>query len=775
MAESFIELDRRYHQLNPALTPEEAAFESYTRSLLGMDHGLSWSDLLKHRLAVILGEPGSGKTEEFKQQARSGTVSGICYFFVRLDQLATQPLDLVLGSADYRRYRDWQQGTTGAIFFLDSVDEAKFQKLSDFYLALDRFRNAVGADALTRARIFLSCRISEWQPQRDRTELLERFPQPPSLRIQDDTSENVKFDDTEKPDPLLIVQLIPLDRSRVERFAKARGVRNLEGFIAALDASHAWEFARRPVDVIDLANFWSERGRLGSLTELIEFNVENNLRASTRDQSDPLSPQEAREGAESLAAGVIFCRRFNFKVPDDTFLVQDAMDAFLIVPERWRAEQVRALLNRPLFDSAAYGRIRFHHRRVTEYLAAAWITTRMKQGCPATELKELLFELHEGRLIGRPAMAPVTAWLCCGNESWNNDVRGWVLEAAPKIHLQYGDPACLPVEHKRKILNALVRAYEGRSHIWITSESDSLARFSDPALTQEIAGMIRNRGLSPDLRVELIQLVWHGRLVPALDAVLDVIASNDEPDDLKSYAATAVRDAGDASSRQRLAEIAASLTTLPNKICRRIFEALYPETIDASSLIALLRKTEPVPTFSVDIPYYLKTHLKSVLRSENVADVLERLIELGHTPPHLVLDNKVTPISQRFYWVSQVVPTLVDMLLRKPILTPDESETVAKALSWVGLFRDHPPEYGDEKLQNVNELTRRHPSVRQRYFWRRVNEWRNEHNSEPKGQFDIFENYEDVHPEAEDLEWLTKDIATQIRSQGSTSSSTAGY
>jgi hypothetical protein len=189
---------------------------------------------------------------------------------------------------------------------------------------------------------------------------------------------------------------------------------------------------------------------------------------------------------------------------------------------------------------------------------------------------------------------------------------------------------------------------------------------------------------------------------------------------------------------------------------------LYPEVIDASALIALLRKTEPVRSFSVDIPYYLRTHLKSVLRSENVAEMLERLLELGQTPPHLTLDYKLTPISQRFYWMGQVVPTLVDMLLRKPILSRAESDAVAKALCWVGLFRDHPPEFGDEKLQNVNELTKRHPNVRQRYFWRQVNQWRNEHNSEPKDQFDIFENYEDVHPEAEDLEWLTKDIATQI-------------
>ena len=79
-----------------------------------------------------------------------------------------------------------------------------------------------------------------------------------------------------------MVQLIPLDRNRVENFAKAHAVPNVEGFVAALDASHGWEFVRRPVDVIDLATFWIELGRLGPLTQLIEFNVVNNLRASAQ-------------------------------------------------------------------------------------------------------------------------------------------------------------------------------------------------------------------------------------------------------------------------------------------------------------------------------------------------------------------------------------------------------------------------------------------------------------------------------------------------------------
>ena len=68
MAQSlgFIELNRRFQELSPNFRPEEAAVESYTRYLLGEDFGLGWIDLLKRRLVVVLGEPGSGKQRNSK-------------------------------------------------------------------------------------------------------------------------------------------------------------------------------------------------------------------------------------------------------------------------------------------------------------------------------------------------------------------------------------------------------------------------------------------------------------------------------------------------------------------------------------------------------------------------------------------------------------------------------------------------------------------------------------------------------------------------------------
>src|SRR2546430_6458107 len=56
---------------------------------------------------------------------------------------------------------------TCALPILDSVDESKIRRAADFYAALDKVLAAIGP-ARDRIQIFISSRISEWQPVTDR-------------------------------------------------------------------------------------------------------------------------------------------------------------------------------------------------------------------------------------------------------------------------------------------------------------------------------------------------------------------------------------------------------------------------------------------------------------------------------------------------------------------------------------------------------------------------------------------------------------------------------
>lgn len=152
-----------------------------------------------------------------------------------------------------------------------------------------------------------------------------------------------------------------------------------------------------------------KNGRLGTWKELCENDVTEKLMESEPRQSrDPLTPERARLGAEYLAAAVIFTRCFNLLVPDSSHNLATASSALLperALPGDWQSVEVRALLSRALFDGAAYGRIRFHHRISAEYLAAGWLKRRMREGCSYPVLERLLFDERYGKVVVAPSTA----------------------------------------------------------------------------------------------------------------------------------------------------------------------------------------------------------------------------------------------------------------------------------------------------------------------------------------------------------------------------------
>lgn len=118
-----------------------------------------------------------------------------------------------------------------------------------------------------------------------------------------------------QPSAILVVTLLPLTPSQVEHYASAKGVKNPQEFIAALEEGNAWAFAGRPLDVEFLYAYWNDKGYLGNLTELSEYMISKLLaEVPNREKLDVLTPGQAREGAESLAAAAVFCRRLKFRV-----------------------------------------------------------------------------------------------------------------------------------------------------------------------------------------------------------------------------------------------------------------------------------------------------------------------------------------------------------------------------------------------------------------------------------------------------------------------------
>jgi len=753
----FIALDRRFRDIGEMDDVEESASRSYL-ALLGGDPGLGWETVLKSRIAVILGEPGSGKTWELRNRAAVLREKGVMSFYVHLDRLVNESLSEAIRPEYEPDFLRWKRRDGHAVLFLDSVDEAKIQRQNDFAKALDNLVRGIGSQRIQFVNLVVSSRISDWRVQTDKDDLLNSF------SIIDD-HRGIKSKSDDGVPAFRVVQLEPLDEKRVSKFAEGMGLQDYEKFLAELDNHHAWEFARRPIDIVNLIEYWHEHGRLGSLTELIEFDLNKRLRETEdRSQNDPLTPDQVFIGAKALGATVVFCKRFNFIVSDRPNLQGDvtAMDPRDCLPSDWTHLMCQRILSRALFDSASYGRIRFHHRRIAEYLAAQWLRDRMHEGCPYPVLEDLLISNHNNQWVVKPSLRPVVAWLSLGDEPWVKRIRQQVRSFAPDLFFTQGDAESLPMDFKHELFKSLIERYRDRDRIYWDADVEALSRFSDNHLAPGINEVLNDIKAPQDVRTLLLEIVRHGKLSDCLEATLRVASSSSESETVRSYAVAAIRDMGDQESKRRLAEAARNLKRIGENLWSRLIEATYPESIDAQGLADLLRKVQIERSDHTSTSWSLKNHLEKNLPDDHVADVLYEFVNLVQEPPHIFHDGQEISLSARFLWFGEVMIVPLVRLLRRKRLTDREVRIAAAALQLMGLFQKYNQYHSLDQLAltEINEALLGHPDVRRFFALRRIEEFINQKSHENLRPHHIYDYYVIAKQKEADIDWLVMEIST---------------
>lgn len=748
----FLNLQRTFQMLDPSKSPDEIAVESYTR-LFSKRQGIDWEELLRHRLVVVLAEAGSGKTYEFKYQADSLFNSGVPAFFIPLERLSSQPLEELLTSSELAAYREWRRSQAQMYLFLDAVDEAKFKGPGEFISALDRLYRELGAERV-RARLTISSRISEWHPAEDLKALLARFAYDAPRRKK---SIITNSDTLENPSHIIVV-MEPLNEDQVASLAGTSTVSDWLSLKAELDQSHAWDFARRPVDVRSIVRLWNDKRRLGSLTDLIEHELDQGLREGTqRGASDALPIEKARSGAESLAAANTLCQDLSFNVLDDSFIGQKGgINPLTCLPTSWNQNEVRTLLTRPLFDAACYGKIRFHHRRLTDYLASSWLAARMKAGCELSDLEPILIATIDGKSVVRPHMEPVIAWLAGYRNEWAIKVREWILESSPDIHFRFGDPASLPGEYKRKLLTRLADLYRGRTYVSLQLDMESLSRFGSPELEDQIAGLIGDPSTPRDLRSDLIILALRSRLSKPLIPALKIACDDSEDEGLRRVAIALIRDVGDASTKQALAINVEQTSSMSSLFCGDLCQALYPFPLDEIQLINLIRKSDSVPDFSVDLPFYLERHLTEVATPESSLVLIKELLILGRSAPHIRFSGATPEISSDYAWVGEVIPSLLMKVLRQEHLIKANADLLVDALQFLDELQVYATRNHSLPEGLIDQILK-HETVRKAYFDLLMHRREADCQSTQLMYLGQLYCHSLIHPILEDIDWLLQE------------------
>ncbi len=760
MSNRYVQLHRRFAPFTDEVITEDVILRSYSESLLFSRTTLSWDDILKNRLTVVLAEQGSGKTEEFRRRSDDLRKRGDYAFFVPLERLVKNDLRSAISESDELLLDEWFRSSRDAVFFLDSVDESKLIKPSDFEVALRQFAKGVTSIGLRRAIIVLSSRISKWSPVTD-SERVCQFLETSAPRPNDGEAS------PKGSAKIHVVRLLPLDQTMVHQLLEGSGFSNEIAHIKTVfDDCFLWRFVRRPVDALRYAQSMKDGIDVTSLTKLLEHDVSERLRDSPeREQVEPLTPSKALEGARTLAAAVVLTRRRAIHVQDQAIgATLNAVDPLKCLPSGWTPSSIHSLLSRSLFDGASLGTIRFHDPRVRDFLAAQWLQERVKLGCTIETIKGLLLAEFPDGLVVREEMQSMLAWIACGESHMSEEARTWILKASPELFFSEGDPGLLPIEYRKHLLKAYIDRFAGQDYTWTEIDAESLARFAEDALELDLTQIATNATLGADVRTLALRVIRHGRVRGCLEAALQVAINENERTGIRTSAIAVIRDVPETQYQDLLAQHYRAAKNIPEKLLGILIETVFPAVVSAEDVALFVRNSHSELDAEVrtDRSYWLISHFEDRLCPRDALDLLHALLPLAEEAPVLTLNEKPTRISVGFQWLGPWFPALLSKAVQERELNQADVEIVARTWAWLeelGVCTNRRVTLPDEFINK----TKPHSQLRREYFWLKYKDHLDRREGEIHWASQFLGYYEEggFEPSIADLGWLLIDVDTQ--------------
>lgn len=587
-----IALTRSFFDLPSKETTEAEDFQ-FLLDLSG-DRALTWEQLLQSDRVLVVSEAGAGKTHECRDQQARLFAQGQPAFYLELASLANTTPEAQFSPAEQSRYEEWKAAQSErAVFFLDSIDELRLTS-AGFELTLKRFHRALG-EHLSRACIVLTTRPGG----DDRAIVARQLPVPEVIQpiVAEEAFADVAMRvelprnaDTEAIPHTRYVALAPLSNAQMRAMAIDRDVADPDALLDAIEAEHAEEFTKRPLDFIALCSDWNVHGRIRGHRDQLESSIAVKLTARARHERKEvaeLTPQRAREGAERLALAALMTRQFTLWHDPETGRGRgnEALDPLAVLTD-WNSAEIQALLERALFGFASYGRVRFHNRSVIEYLAACRLNRLKQRGLRISTIERLLFVTTPvGPKLVRPTMQPVAAWLAL----WLDPIRDELLARDPSILLCLGDPGALSPEQRARALERYVEAYGqgGWRGLHVPAlQARRLARADlSPTIRRLWEGGIENA----EVRETLLDVIEAGRIRECADIAFEAAVENTGGMHERLAALKALAAMGDARLPELLDRIAALHADWPPDLAKAAVIHLFPTAMTTVQLLGALR------------------------------------------------------------------------------------------------------------------------------------------------------------------------------------------
>lgn len=597
---------------------------------------------------VLLGEPGMGKSETFRQEAAA--TNGV---YVRVRDFVELPVD-----------PQWQ----GKSLYLDGLDEMR-ASLSDGRSTLGVIRARLVQ--LGRPSFRLSCREADWLGAIDAGDLA-----------------------TVSPDrDLVVLHLDPLNGAQVaEILCRNHGIPDPGSFLEEAARQGVKDLLDNPQTLSMLATAVGPGGRWPASRQATfelacrQLALEPNRghRAVTRNLAPTMD--QLIDAAAALCAVILLANREGVALDQDAVTgpwpLVDELGLDPTLP--WR----RALATR-LFDADddQEERRRPLHRSVAEFLAARHLAGKVAAGLPLARVLALLTAADGGIVAD---LRGVHAWLAV----FCADDRLALIDGDPLGVLFYGDVQAFPPEHKVVLLDALRREAERfpwfSNSQWFTHPFGALAT---PDMGPVFAELLRTerRDRSGEMFLDcVLEALIHGeRLGFDPSSLVTIVRDASHCETVRHSALIALfRQApGNPSAALLLDDIIAARIGDPDdELLGCLLSELYPLYLSVDKLAAAFH-LEKSSRLSGSYSYFWEHTLFERIPKADLPELLDRI---------LALPNRPRPDGDGLH-----AQRTLGRLLAETLDAAGDDVTTARLYHWLGCGLD---QYGSPSLdQNDSE------------------------------------------------------------------------
>lgn len=620
---------------------------------------------------VLLGAPGAGKTESFKQEVEWGGGRYVtARDFITLD--------------DRPEWRD----TT---LFIDGLDEMR-AGAADGRTRLDAIRAKL--DRLGRPRFRLSCREADWFGANDQARLkgVSRGGEIKVLRLDPLSKDSIRE----------LLRRHP-DIEDADRFIVSARERGIDGLLA------------NPQSLLMLAQAVSG----GSWPETRMQTFEMACRRLVREHNDEhRAAQRNRAPSESElldAAGRLCALQLLTGRAGYVLLGDGSGSECLGLQQVSGGDQAtfRCALQTRLFEAPGESLAAPTHRQIAEFLAGRYLSRRIGDGLPVGRVLALMTG-EDGGIVSE--LRGLSAWLAAHGKTSRREI----IDRDPFGVVLYGDVRGFSREEKHRILECMHR--ETEKNPWHSRVARMDSRLGDLATNdmeedfREILIDPARDGTRQRFVFIVLQSLTHGQVIGALSDLLMTTVRDDSwlpgirrqaLDTLIGYQEQSM-DTKDL--RILLDDIhAGSVSDPDDDLFGILLKALYPKVMSISDLLEYLETPKDSSLDGIYVSFWLR-HLPEKSTNVQLAEFLGAIIEQSDQFPVLHDSESRIPYHDRINFLtrghlSTCLLTRFLETVQRPVFSVVPAE---RLFNWLAVVLDERFRFSSE-TNSINSWLGSHP------------------------------------------------------------------